>query len=259
MTESTVLVLSDLGPQIGYRTVFLIEYLGPIIIMAAYSSRPAFIYGAAAAAAPWTLAAQLGVGAWIGHFVKRELETVFVHKFSRPTMPLTNLFKNCFYYYAFALAVGYPLCHPLFTAPAAWSQVLLGGGIMAASELVNLAVHLQLSSMRPAEGSTKRDTPGGPLFALVSCPNYTAEVLSWVGFSIMTQVRSGRWCGAEWPLGCRSSPVCRSRAQRTHRHVFHPSLPIPSSDRRRLRLHRAGLCTDGAVGPRQAPRLHQGG
>jgi very-long-chain enoyl-CoA reductase len=26
------------------------------------------------------------------------------------------------------------------------------------------------------------------LFALVSCPNYTAEVLSWVGFSIMTQV-----------------------------------------------------------------------
>lgn len=35
----------------------------------------------------------------------------------------------------------------------------------------------------------KRDVPSGPLFALVSCPNYTAEVLSWVGFSIMTQVR----------------------------------------------------------------------
>lgn len=34
----------------------------------------------------------------------------------------------------------------------------------------------------------KRAVPGGPLFALVSCPNYTAEVLSWVGFSIMTQV-----------------------------------------------------------------------
>ena len=40
----------------------------------------------------------------------------------------------------------------------------------------------------PQEGSEVRSAPGGPLFALVSCPNYTAEVLSWVGFSIMTQV-----------------------------------------------------------------------
>ena len=38
------------------------------------------------------------------------------------------------------------------------------------------------------EGSEARAAPGGPLFALVSCPNYTAEILSWVGFSIMTQI-----------------------------------------------------------------------
>jgi len=38
------------------------------------------------------------------------------------------------------------------------------------------------------EGSKERRAPGGPLFALVSCPNYTAEVLGWVGFSIMTQI-----------------------------------------------------------------------
>jgi len=38
------------------------------------------------------------------------------------------------------------------------------------------------------EGSEERKAPGGPLFALVSCPNYTAEVTSWVGFSIMTQI-----------------------------------------------------------------------
>ena len=30
--------------------------------------------------------------------------------------------------------------------------------------------------------------PGGPLFALVSCPNYTAEILGWVGFALMTQI-----------------------------------------------------------------------
>lgn len=65
---------------------------------------------------------------------------------------------------------------------------MIGAALMLVAELVNLAVHLQLSSMRPKEGSDARTAPGGPLFSLVSCPNYTAEVLSWVGFSIMTQI-----------------------------------------------------------------------
>jgi hypothetical protein len=64
-----------------------------------------------------------GVAAWIAHFVKREVETLFVHKFSRPTMPLFNLFKNSAYYWGFALAVGYPLCHPAYTAPESMNQV----------------------------------------------------------------------------------------------------------------------------------------
>lgn len=188
VSSSDVLTVKDLGPQIGYRTVFVVEYAGPILIMAAYAARFDLIYGAAASSATWSPVATWGVMAWIAHFVKREIETFFIHKFSRPTMPLTNLWKNSVYYWGFALAVGYPLCSPLYTPPASMLQVAIGAGIMAIAELVNLAVHIQLSSMRPSEGSDARTVPEGPLFALVSCPNYTAEVLSWVGFCIMTQI-----------------------------------------------------------------------
>ncbi|KAE9331555.1 hypothetical protein PF008_g15370 [Phytophthora fragariae] len=186
--DNCTLVLRDLGPQIGYRTVFVAEYLGPLLFVLGYATRPAFIYGADAAAQPLSHTALLGVAAWSLHFLKRELETFFVHRFSRPTMPLLNLFKNCVYYWSFGAVVGYPLCHPQYAGPTSALQVKAGLALMGVSELLNLCVHVQLRNMRPAEGSKERPMPKGPLFALVSCPNYTFEVLGWVGFSLFTQV-----------------------------------------------------------------------
>ncbi|KAF1775897.1 3-oxo-5-alpha-steroid 4-dehydrogenase, C-terminal [Phytophthora cactorum] len=172
--SGSTLVFRDLGPQIGYRTVFVAEYLGPLLFVLGYAARPAFIYGAEAASQPLSSTALLG----------RELETFFVHRFSRPTMPLRNLFKNCVYYWSFGAVVGYPLCHPLYAGPT--------------SDFLNLCVHVQLRNMRPAEGSKERPIPKGPLFSLVSCPNYTFEVLGWVGFSIFTQVAASYM--ADWAL-----------------------------------------------------------
>lgn len=48
---------------------------------------------------------RIAVIAWTLHYAKRLFETFFVHKFSHGTMPLTNLFKNCTYYWGFALFV----------------------------------------------------------------------------------------------------------------------------------------------------------
>jgi len=42
-------------------------------------------------------------------------------------MPLSNLFKNCAYYWAFGAVIGHPLAHPNFTPPEEW-QVYLGLG-----------------------------------------------------------------------------------------------------------------------------------
>ena len=185
--DKPILVFKDLGPQIGYRTVFLWEYFGPMLFVGLYYKRPSIIYGINVTS-EFNWVAQLGVACWLVHFLKREFETIFIHKFSRPTMPLSNLFKNCIYYWSFGAVIGYPLCSPSFVPPSE-TQVYVGFTIFALSELGNLICHIMLSSMRPAEGAQDRSIPKGFLFNYVACPNYTFEVLSWVGFSIMTQVR----------------------------------------------------------------------
>ena len=177
----------DLGPQIGYRTVFLVEYFGPMLFVGMYALRPSLIYGSDANAKPYTWVASLSIACWIAHFLKREFETVFIHKFSRPTMPLFNLYKNCVYYWSFGAVIGYPLCSPSYVPPSD-IFVFVGLAIFLISEIGNLICHIMLSNLRPAEGSLKRPIPRGFLFEYVSCPNYTFEVLAWVGFSVMTQI-----------------------------------------------------------------------
>lgn len=59
----------------------------------------------------------IAAGCYIVHYVKRILETIFVHRFSHATMPIRNLFKNCSYYWGFTAYVSYHVNHPLFTSP----------------------------------------------------------------------------------------------------------------------------------------------
>jgi very-long-chain enoyl-CoA reductase len=80
---------------------------------------------------------------------------------------------------------GYPLCHPDFVSPSA-AAVHIGAVLFLIAEAGNLTCHVMLRNLRPS--GSERPVPSGFLFDYVSCPNYTFEVLSWVGFSIMTQI-----------------------------------------------------------------------
>ncbi|GET89284.1 enoyl-coA reductase, putative [Leishmania tarentolae] len=186
--DGSVLVYKDLGPQIGYRTVFYVEYAGPIAFMMLYAMRPSLIYGSAPMPA-YGYTQKLYIGLFVAHFLKRELESMFVHKFSHPTMPMRNIVKNCVYYWSFAAFIGYVLCSPSFT-PTSTLQSNFGAVLMIINELLNFAVHYQLSTMRKSDGDTTRNVPKGPLFAFVSCPNYFFEIMSWVAFSIGTNMLS---------------------------------------------------------------------
>ncbi|KAI4460205.1 3-oxo-5-alpha-steroid 4-dehydrogenase [Holotrichia oblita] len=96
--NGSTIYVKDLGPQIGWRTVYLIEYLGPPIIYAIFACKPALFYNNPQNI-PMSTAACIALICWTVHYVKRLYESAFVHRFSHDTMPLRNLFKNCGYYW----------------------------------------------------------------------------------------------------------------------------------------------------------------
>jgi very-long-chain enoyl-CoA reductase len=126
------------------------------------------------------------------HYAKRELETLFVHRFSNATMPWFNIIKNSTHYWFLSgIMIAYFLYHPLYTAPAwlvAQPPIVLRGlvALFVFAELNNFWCHMILRNLRPAN-SKARGIPKGNLFSLVSCANYTWEVLAWVVFSVFTQ------------------------------------------------------------------------
>lgn len=192
LTDGATLVFKDLGPQILWKTVFLIEYLGPLLLYPLFYMQPTLIYGDAVLTecSPWVKEVQLSACiAWCFHYAKRELETLFVHRFSHATMPLSNLFKNSMYYWGFAAYVAFFVNHPLYTAPPP-DLVYTGMCLFYFMEIGNLSAHVTLRMLRPA-GTKVRRIPRGGLFEYVSCPNYTYEIMAWFGFSLMTRTVAG--------------------------------------------------------------------
>ncbi|XP_075217305.1 trans-2,3-enoyl-CoA reductase Sc2 isoform X2 [Lycorma delicatula] len=185
------LYVKDLGPQIGWITVFLAEYAGPLFIYLWFYQRPWIFYGNTSGALPTQHVVHLAAGCYTFHYAKRILETLFVHRFSHSTMPIMNLFKNCSYYWLFTAYVAYHVNHPLYTSPCIL-QVYIGLASFVISELGNFSVHMALRNLRPPGTKVRRipvatGNPFTTLFNFVSCPNYTYEFFSWVSFTVMTQ------------------------------------------------------------------------
>uniref|UniRef100_A0A7S0BNR2 3-oxo-5-alpha-steroid 4-dehydrogenase C-terminal domain-containing protein n=2 Tax=Rhodosorus marinus TaxID=101924 RepID=A0A7S0BNR2_9RHOD len=186
LSDATV-VFKDLGPQISWRSVFVIEYLGPLLIFPIFLMRPWFIYGTDLP--PLIEQQYSGFVAFLFHYVKRELETLLVHKFSNSTMPIMNVFKNSIYYWGFAAGIGYFLFHPLYT-PVAMGRYAFCMAMFWFWEVANFVTHAYLSSLRPA-GTRVRKIPRDGAFEFVSCPNYLFEILAWMSFNLFTSTLVG--------------------------------------------------------------------
>ncbi|KAM8822797.1 very-long-chain enoyl-CoA reductase isoform 2-T2 [Spinachia spinachia] len=192
-TTSTM-YFKDLGPQLGWTVVFLAECIGPLLTYLLFYFRVPYIYSHkyAFTSSPYPVV-RIAFACHTFHYMKRLIETIFVHRFSHGTMPLRTIVRNCVYYWGFSAWLAYYINHPLYTPPSYGElQVNYALVIFVMCELGNFSIHLTLNNLR-GEGSRSRRFPEPTtnpftwLFIFVSCPNYTYELGAWVGFSIMTQ------------------------------------------------------------------------
>lgn len=125
------------------------------------------------------------------HFVKREFETFFIHKFSLSTMPILNVFKNSFHYWFFS---GVFAAYWIYS-PSSWTALsgplmnyinIVGVVLYVFGEISNFHTHITLSKLRTT-GGTERGIPRGYGFDLVTCPNYLFETIAWIGVLLVTK------------------------------------------------------------------------
>ncbi|CAG8459973.1 14475_t:CDS:2 [Ambispora leptoticha] len=187
--DGDTVLFKDLGLQIGWRTVFIIEYFGPLVIHPIFYYFSTEIYGKSFEHSKMQTITYYLV---LIHFMKREFETIFIHRFSNGTMPFLNIFKNSGHYY---LLSGFNLAYWVY---GPWNAKGTAGGereewyiwtcvgIWIWAQLSNLSTHVTLRNLRPP-GTRVRKIPHGYGFELVSCPNYFFEVVGWVAIAALTK------------------------------------------------------------------------
>lgn len=203
LVDGSVLLFKDLGPQIGYSTVFFLEYLGPLLLYPIFYQFPNICYFWWREPVPRYPVQQLALLYWSFHYAKRIVETFTLHKFGHSTMPIFNLFKNCGYYWGFAVYVAFFINHPLFTPPRLiQTQVALALAMVC--QLSNLWCHVILANLRQP-GDKAYKIPRGFLFNYITCANYTTEIWGWILFGVATQtaavfvfIAAGTFQMAQW-------------------------------------------------------------
>ena len=178
------------GPQIAWRTVFIIEYLGPLLIHPLFYYLRPYIYTLPTFDNGPSTLQTLSLWMIVLHFLKRELETLFVHRFSLATMPFLNVFKNSAHYWLFSgVLIAYFTYSPNSPTAKTDASPLLTYSAVALyvfSELANLSTHLSLRALR-RPGSTDRGVPRGLGFDWVTCPNYTFESMAWIAVLLVNR------------------------------------------------------------------------
>lgn len=179
LTDQSIFVVIDQGPQIETDTANVIEYACPIIVFIVY-----FIYFY-----PRNLNSNqyITIAMSIFHYAKRVFESIFVHIHTK-TMALSMLGIECIYYTGFyAFFCGWNIFTNKYAEVGQREILLLL--LFIFSELNNGHCHLILRKIR-LNNINNFQIPKGNVFEYVYCANYFWEVLSWLSFSMFCKLWS---------------------------------------------------------------------
>ncbi|XP_066088946.1 trans-2,3-enoyl-CoA reductase-like isoform X4 [Saccopteryx bilineata] len=113
------LYFTDLGQQVSWTTVFLVEYTGPLLIYLLFYLRIPYIYDIKESSRRSRHpVVHLACFCHCIHYIRYLLETLFVHKVSTGHTPLKNLIKGCAFYWGFTSWIAYYINHPRYTPPS---------------------------------------------------------------------------------------------------------------------------------------------
>ncbi|CAH9097525.1 unnamed protein product [Cuscuta europaea] len=189
-TNELTVVFKDLGPQVKYSTLFFWEYVGPLFIYPLFYYFPIYKHLGYEGKRVIHPVQTYAMYYFCFHYAKRILETFFVHRFSHATSPISNVFRNCAYYWSFSSVIAYYVNHPFYT-PVGDAQMKIGFAFGLICQVCNFYCHILLRNLRGAGGGGGYQIPRGFLFNIVTCANYTTEIYQWLGFNIATQTAAG--------------------------------------------------------------------
>ncbi|XP_072604972.1 trans-2,3-enoyl-CoA reductase-like isoform X2 [Vulpes vulpes] len=183
----------DLGRQVSWITIFLAEYTGPLLIYLLFYLRIPYIYDTKESSRRLRHpVVHLACFCHCIHYIRYLLETLFVHKVSAGHTPLKNLIKGCAFYWGFTSWIAYYINHPRYTPPSFGNRQVTVSAINfliceAGNHFINVILahpnHTGINACFPSPNYN----PFTWMFFLVSCPNYTYEIGSWISFTVMTQ------------------------------------------------------------------------
>lgn len=146
---------------------------------------------------------------FIVHYINRAIISPITNRYARSTVvlwiPIVNTLVTALYHYVNADYIGSAFfCNGYFFDP----RFILGIIIMVTGFTINRIADGQLICLRKDYKDNTYSIPKGPLFYLISQPNYLGEMIEWFGWVILT------WslAGVVWFLFVCSTQIPRARS-----------------------------------------------
>jgi protein-S-isoprenylcysteine O-methyltransferase Ste14 len=132
--------------------------------------------------------AQIALGLWLLHYGYRAFIYPWLLPASSRPMPILVVASGAFFNLVNAYLNGRWLFGLGPVLPVDWlisPAFLVGTGMFGVGIAIHVLADRELRRVRKASAG-QRGVPTGPLFSLVSCPNYAGEIVEWAGFALAT-------------------------------------------------------------------------